>query len=283
MALNVLVVDDSDVIRTMILKTLRLADVPVATAFEAGNGREALGIIDANWIDLVLADINMPIMDGLEMLRRLRSDSRHSTLPVIVVTTEGSTERMAELEEAGVSAYIRKPFTPEMIRDIVDGVTSSLRPAQHVADELSDVFQQVLERFAMMDGMPADRDLPGLMSEECDLLQASMRFSGAVEGAVTIAAPLEVCLDMAANVTGGDPDGQDVMCRACDALGEVLNITAGSLVLELEPARQTDLAPPVVLGMDMREWEAMVADSTTLVFDVEGTPVLVSGVVKRQR
>lgn len=280
MALNVLVVDDSDVIRTMILKTLRLADVPVGTAFEASNGREALGIIEANWIDLVLADINMPVMDGLEMLRRLRSDERHVELPVIVVTTEGSMERMAELEDAGVSAFVRKPFTPETIRNVVDNITSTLSPGEAVVDELLAAFTEVLERFVMMDGFPAGAEVPPLRCDDADLLQASMTFRGAVNGALTIAAPLNVCLDMAANVMGADPEGDDAVSKACDALGEVLNIACGSLVLALEPGEQTDLTPPVVLGMDSSEWHYLLAANSTLPFDVEGSPVLISCVVR---
>ena len=73
MPLDVLVVDDSDVIRAMIMKTLRLAQVPVRTAFEAANGREALDLLEDNWVDLVLADINMPVMDGVEMVEQMRA------------------------------------------------------------------------------------------------------------------------------------------------------------------------------------------------------------------
>lgn len=283
MSLNVLVVDDSDVIRTMILKTLRLADVPVAAAFEASNGREALGIIDANWIDLVLADINMPIMDGVEMLRRLRADKRHAELPVIVVTTEGSMERVAELEDAGVSAYVRKPFTPETIRNVVDNITSTLGAGETVVDELLTSFIEVLERFVMMDGTPAGADVPPLRRADTELLQASMTFRGEVNGSLTIAAPVEVCLDMAANVMGADPSGDDAVAKACDALGEVLNITCGNLVLALEPDRQTDLTPPVVLGLDPAEWRCLLSANSTLSFDVEGSPVLVSCVVRPRR
>lgn len=283
MALNVLIVDDSDVIRTMILKTLRLAQVPVGTAFQASNGREALSVIESNWVDLVLADINMPVMDGVEMLRRLRADQRHAELPVIVVTTEGSMERVAELEAAGVSAYVRKPFTPETIRNVVADVTSTLTAGETATDELLAAFTEVLERFVMVDGMPAGHDLPPLLCEDGDLLQASMTFSGAVSGAVTIAAPIDVCLEMACNATGVDPADEDAVAKARDALGEVLNMTCGSLVLALEPDKQTHLTPPVVLGMEIPEWEYLRSATYTLPFDVEGAPMLVSCVIRPGR
>ncbi|MRS11954.1 MAG: response regulator [Actinobacteria bacterium] len=281
MALNVLVVDDSDVIRNMIIKTLRLADIPVGATFEAGNGKEALDIVDANWIDLVLADINMPIMDGVEMLRRLRSDHRHAELPVIVVTTEGSSERIAELQDADVSAYVRKPFTPEMIRRVVDDVTSTISAGETATEELMAAFAEVLERFVMMDGIPAVGDLPPL--GQGDLLQASMTFRGGVDGTITVAAPLEACVEMAANAIGTDPDGSVGTGKACDALGEVLNITCGNLVLALEPTRQTELTPPVVLGMDLPEWEYLASAASTAGFDVEGLPVLVSCLIRPRR
>lgn len=283
MALNVLVVDDSDVIRTMILKTLRLADVPVGSAFEAANGREALAVVDSNWVDLVVADINMPVMDGVEMLRRLRADTRHAELPVIVVTTEGSIERVAELESAGVSAYVRKPFTPETIRRVIDDVTSTMDAGETATDELLTAFTEVLERFVMVDGLPAGHDLPPLLCEEGDLLQASMTFSGGVCGALTVAAPLDVCLEMAANAMGIEPTDENAVAKACDALGEVLNMTCGSLVLALEPEKQTHLTPPVVLGMELPEWEYLRSARSTLPFDVEGAPVLVSCVMRPRR
>ncbi|MHB9004111.1 MAG: response regulator [Coriobacteriia bacterium] len=283
MALNVLVVDDSDVIRTMILKTLRLADVPVGTAFEAGNGKEALDIIGSNWVDLVLADINMPIMDGLDMLRRLRADERHIELPVIVVTTEGSTARIAELEAAGVSAYVRKPFTPETIRNVVDSVTSELSAGETALDELLTSFTDVLGRFVMMDGSPADDEFPNAVHEDGDLLQASMTFRGGVTGAITIAAPLSACLEMAGNAIGVDASSALALEKAGDALGEVLNMTAGSLVLSLEPEIQTDLTPPTVLGIDLPEWEYLADAASTTRFDVEGMPVLVSCMIRPRR
>lgn len=282
MALNVLVVDDSDVIRRMILKTLRLAEVSLGTTFEAANGKEALEIIDSNWIDLVLADINMPIMDGLEMLRRLRASNVHVEIPVIVVTTEGSSERIAEIQAAGVTAYVRKPFTPETIRNVVDSVTRDLSAGESASGALLDSFVEVLERFVMMDGAPAGADLPEVDLGD-DLLQASMVFRGAVTGALTLAAPVGLCAEMAANAVGAEPDYDLYSERAADALGEVLNMTCGCLVLGLEPERPTDLTPPVVLGMDVAEWERLAGLTATIPLNIEGRPALLSCVLRPRR
>jgi two-component system, chemotaxis family, chemotaxis protein CheY len=122
MAFNVLVVDDSETIRSIIIKTLKIGKVPISELYQAGNGKEALEILNSNWIDLVLADINMPVMNGIEMVNRMYEDGILKTIPVIVVSTEGSSTRIEQLMGKGVSAYVRKPFTPESIKRIVEEI-----------------------------------------------------------------------------------------------------------------------------------------------------------------
>ncbi|MCK5683774.1 response regulator [bacterium] len=116
MKLNILIVDDSSTVRSVLKKTLDLAKIPTATIHEAENGRDALKILDENWIDLVFADINMPIMGGIEMVENMAKSGLMKTIPVIVVTTEGSQTRIDQLKEKGIRGYIRKPFTPESVR-----------------------------------------------------------------------------------------------------------------------------------------------------------------------
>lgn len=127
MGLNILIVDDSETVRAVIAKTLDIAGVDIGELFLAENGREALDLIGENWIDLILSDINMPVMSGIEMIEQMMEDEMMSTIPVIMVSTEGSKTRIEELKAKGVRAYIRKPFTPEgvlaMVNDIV-GVTN---------------------------------------------------------------------------------------------------------------------------------------------------------------
>jgi len=123
MALNILVVDDSETVRAIIAKTLRLAQVPINELFTAANGKEALEILSDNWVDLVFSDINMPIMGGVEMIEKMFADDVMKTIPVVVVSTEGSKTRMEELKTKGVKAYIRKPFTPELVRSVVEDIT----------------------------------------------------------------------------------------------------------------------------------------------------------------
>ncbi len=122
MAYNILVVDDSAVVRAVIKKTLTLAGIDVGQIFNAENGQVGLDIAATEWIDLIFADINMPIMGGIEMVERMSEEGLLSTIPIIIVSTEGSATRIAELKKKGVAAYVRKPFTPESIREVVTQV-----------------------------------------------------------------------------------------------------------------------------------------------------------------
>ncbi|NWF92205.1 MAG: response regulator [Syntrophaceae bacterium] len=118
MALNVLVVDDSSVMRQIIIKTLRLSQLPLGEVHEAPNGQEALKVLDSKWIDLALVDINMPVMDGEEMINRVRQNPATADLPVVIVSTEGSEARKEALIQKG-AAFVHKPFTPETLRDAI--------------------------------------------------------------------------------------------------------------------------------------------------------------------
>ncbi len=122
MAYNILVVDDSSIIRSVVRKTLKLAGVPVNELHEAENGKMGLEKLKDNWIDLVFVDINMPVMTGIEMIDKMAEDGLLKTVPVVIISTEGSKARIEELLKKGIRAYIRKPFTPEVLRDVVKEV-----------------------------------------------------------------------------------------------------------------------------------------------------------------
>jgi two-component system chemotaxis response regulator CheY len=122
MSFNILIVDDSRTIRSVIKKTLLIAGVPTSELFEASNGLEGLQIMKNNWVDLCFADINMPVMNGIEMIEKMLEDHMLEQLPVVIVSTEGSKTRIEELFRKGVRAYLRKPITPEIIRNVVKEV-----------------------------------------------------------------------------------------------------------------------------------------------------------------
>lgn len=115
---NILVVDDSAVMRSLIVKTLRMSGVEIEEIFQAANGLEGLELLEKQNIDLLLVDINMPVMDGMEMLDRVRSNPETSDIPVLVISTESNEERISSFYKKE-AAFIHKPFTPEdLFREI---------------------------------------------------------------------------------------------------------------------------------------------------------------------
>ncbi|MCA8958351.1 MAG: response regulator [Planctomycetes bacterium] len=126
MNLNVLIVDDSKTVRSVITKTLRVAGLPIGDLYEAEHGKQALEVLAEHAIDLMFTDINMPEMGGLELIDKLRESGRMASLAVVVVSTEGSVKRIREVMEKGVAAYVRKPFSPEQVRQVVEDVTRSV-------------------------------------------------------------------------------------------------------------------------------------------------------------
>ena len=122
MAYNILIVDDSAIVRAVVRKTLGLTGVAIGEIQEAGNGQEALEKLENSWVDIVFADINMPVMTGIELVDRMVERNILKTSPVVIISTERSETRMAELRAKGVSAYLNKPFTPECLRDVITQV-----------------------------------------------------------------------------------------------------------------------------------------------------------------
>lgn len=119
MAINVLITDDSAVMRSMIKRVLNLTGLPLANVHTAKNGNECLQILNENWVDILFLDINMPGLDGLSVLRVLSQDEDLSRLPVIVISAESNRELTKDLPSKSVRAFVGKPFTPEELRKAV--------------------------------------------------------------------------------------------------------------------------------------------------------------------
>jgi two-component system chemotaxis response regulator CheY len=117
--MNVLIVDDSSVMRKIVERSLRQAGLELGKVSEANNGAEALALVQENSFDLILTDINMPTMDGLEFVRQLQSVENAKGVPVVMITTEGSESRVVEALSCGARGYIRKPFTADQVKEHV--------------------------------------------------------------------------------------------------------------------------------------------------------------------
>jgi two-component system chemotaxis response regulator CheY len=120
--LDVLIVDDSAAIRKILQRVLRQTEIPIGTVYEAGDGVEALATLRQQSIGLVLSDINMPNMDGLEFLTKMRAEQIWKGIPVLMVSTEGTQAKVLEAVERGASGYVRKPFTAEQINEKLVGL-----------------------------------------------------------------------------------------------------------------------------------------------------------------
>jgi len=128
MTLNVLIVDDSATMRSMLVKTLQMSGLPLGTVSQASNGKEGLELLDREWVDIVFLDINMPVMSGMEMIESMRKKPELVNTPIIVVSTESSQTRIEEVQSKGVK-FIHKPFTPERVREIVQSIVGDPQDA----------------------------------------------------------------------------------------------------------------------------------------------------------
>ena len=117
--IRALIVDDSSVMRKIVERSLRQAGLELSKVFEAGNGAEALVVLAKEPVDLILCDINMPVMDGLEFVKQLATMENLKGIPVVMITTEGSENHVIQALSAGAKGYIRKPFTPDQVKEHV--------------------------------------------------------------------------------------------------------------------------------------------------------------------
>jgi two-component system chemotaxis response regulator CheY len=129
MALRVLIVDDSRVMRAFVRRVLDLSGLDAAPVFEAGDGQEALDLLEREWVDVVLTDINMPNMDGEELVAKLSERGLLDLITVIVISTDATASRMERLKRLGAHGYLSKPFQPETLRAEIERAMG----AAHVA------------------------------------------------------------------------------------------------------------------------------------------------------
>ncbi|AEA33334.1 response regulator [Hippea maritima] len=119
--MKVITIDDSSTMRRIIKNTLKRIGYG-DEILEAENGKEALDILASNDVDLIITDWNMPVMDGLTFVKKIRSDHKYDDIPIIMVTTEAAKEDIITALKAGVNNYIVKPFTPQVLKEKIEAV-----------------------------------------------------------------------------------------------------------------------------------------------------------------
>jgi two-component system chemotaxis response regulator CheY len=124
-ALNILVVDDSAMMRTMIKRAAALTGIPIGKIFEAADGQQALEVLKQQHVDALFTDINMPVMTGIELLRQIAGDERWQRMVRVIISTDGSDARRDEAGALDVRFYVEKPFRPEVMRDVLSNVTGA--------------------------------------------------------------------------------------------------------------------------------------------------------------
>ena len=138
MSFNVLIVDDSRSIRSVIKKIISMSGFRMDQCLEAENGRDALHVLSENWVDVILSDINMPEMNGFELLEALKKDSLLKDIPVIIISTEGREERIQDAFGLGAKGFIKKPFLPEEVKSILYEVIGVDDDGEYGEDEGDD-------------------------------------------------------------------------------------------------------------------------------------------------
>jgi two-component system chemotaxis response regulator CheY len=125
---DILVVDDSAAIRKILQRVLRQTGMAISAIHEAGDGQEALALLAEHPVDLVLTDINMPKIDGLQLLASLKASAQWRSIPVVMITTEGGETKVAEAVKLGAAGYVRKPFTADQIKEKLAGILEPALP-----------------------------------------------------------------------------------------------------------------------------------------------------------
>jgi two-component system, chemotaxis family, chemotaxis protein CheY len=125
--MRILIVDDSAMMRALIKRVIGLTELPVDEVVEAADGAEALRILESREVNLLLTDVNMPGMTGVELLREIARQDKWPDLVRVIISTDGSASRRDEAAELDVRCYLEKPFSPEVLRNVLSQAAGSLQ------------------------------------------------------------------------------------------------------------------------------------------------------------
>jgi len=269
MSWNILIVDDSSLTRKIVRRVIEMTEMDVGQFLDAENGEEALKILNHSNVDLVLSDLNMPQMSGVEMVHQMKSAPATKSIPVVIISTESKTARIRELLAEGVKDYLHKPFTPEEFKELIQTVCCG--PA-HKTDNLStEALTKALETMAFLTVMPVDDNM--VVPQETVL--AEIDFSGLHDGTIQILAGPDFCKILAENIGALDEVDDNA---AHDALKELSNVTCG-LFLPMVVTSTADVFDVTVPRSERCDnplkWNEFTADKNTCVLNVEGHAVAI--------
>ncbi len=274
MALDILIVDDSSLTRKRIRRIIEMTDMDVGQFLDAGDGVEALKILEKTDVDLVLTDLNMPEMSGSEMVHQMKSNEATKSIPVVVVSTESNTTRVKELLAEGVKDYLHKPFTPEEFKEIIQLLWT--KSENETGEVLTQALSEALETIAFLTIIPEDDDM--VIPQKTVLAEIS--FTGARNGTIQILAGLDFCKVLAENIAAiDDVDDQD----ALDALKELSNISCGLFLpmVVSSTADVFDISVPKASRSDSpSKWDEFVADQNSCTLNIEGFCIAVKLLVE---
>ncbi len=264
MAWNILIVDDSSLTRKRIKRIIEMANLDVGQFMDAENGEEALEILKDSQVDLVLSDLNMPKMGGAEMVKRMKSQEATKSIPVVVISTESKTARIAKLLSEGVRDYLHKPFTPEEFKETIQTLWD--KPETNTSNLLAQALIQSLETMALVTAVSIDDE----MVIPKDTVLAQIGFTGAKNGTIQILAGMDLCRILAENIAAIDTINNQA---ALDAVKELSNVTCG-LFLPMVVSSTADVfdvtVPKVATCDNTPQWDEFVADANTSVLNIEG-------------
>jgi two-component system chemotaxis response regulator CheY len=258
---NILIVDDSATMRTMIKRVLSVSGSPVGEMFEAANGQEALAILAERDVQLLFTDINMPIMTGVELLREMQQHDEWRDIVRIIISTDGSEPRRQEAQNLDVRTYIEKPFRPEVMRDVLSGLGAAQPAADDVAT-LGRAVVQVAENSLFAYAEPCDLDrLAALLAARDRLepwLSASIAFTGPLTGMVWLSLPEPLAEELYRAFSGvGDTEVSGA--QVFDFAGELANMACGLWLTNSHRSARFELSAPSVTATTR---EAVVAAPT---------------------
>jgi two-component system, chemotaxis family, chemotaxis protein CheY len=248
--MRILIVDDSAPTRRFIQRVAELTGLPFHHYAEAANGAEALDHLASDDFDMVLIDINMPVMNGEEFLKVLRGLPGYETIPVVAISTDATVDRISRMRTLGANGYITKPFTPEALRDQLERV---LRvgghhieaPAQVVGGSVEELLRgsarHVLETmfFSTVDG-----DLPP-ESVDCGL-SAWITFSGSIAGRFALVLSADAAANVANNFLGLTGEAVDAHQQG-QVVRELANMVCGRFLSRFAPHGHFDLSAGMAL------------------------------------